>query len=81
MADGIVVKDPLNPKQTTLRTYSFMVDTGAESSLVREVDRDILTRTSEFAGLTVHDIGGTVQPLGGGFIDISFPGFRVRNRS
>ena len=26
----------------------------------------------------MHGIGGTVQPLGGGFVDFYFPGFRVR---
>jgi len=56
-----------------------MVDSGAESSLVREADRDILSRTNEFAGLTVVGIGGTVQPLGGGFIDFIFQGYRIRN--
>ncbi len=58
--------------------YSFMADSGAESSLVREVNRDILSRTNAFAGLTVVGIGGMVQPLGGGFIDLIFPGFRIK---
>ena len=71
--DGVTVKNAANRKHDGLRVYSFMVDSGAESSLVRESDRDIFTRTNEVAGLTVAGIGGLVQPLGGGFICLHLP--------
>ena len=37
-----------------------MADYGAEPSLIYECDRDFLSRTSEFAGLTAVGIGGEV---------------------
>ena len=55
-----------------------MVDSGAESSLSSHADRDLLVRTGEFHGMQVRGIGGAVPPLGGGFIDFVFPGFRVK---
>ncbi len=71
-ATGVTVKTATNPQHDGLRVYSFIVDSGAESSLVRASDRDILTRTNEFAGLTVIGIGGMVQPMGAASSTSSF---------
>jgi hypothetical protein len=62
--EGATVKNAACRQHDGLRVYSFMVESGAKSSLVRDADRDILSRTNEFAGLTVVGIGGMVQPLG-----------------
>ena len=75
---GVTIYDPACPAHTSLRQYSFIVDTGAESSLVTHKDRDILTRGGGFAGVTVMGIGGKVNPLGGGVLDFVFPGSRVK---
>jgi hypothetical protein len=74
---GVTIFDPSNTAHARLRKYAFLVDTGAESSLVTFADRDILTRAG-FAGLPVIGIGGGCQPMGGGLLDFIFPGSRVR---
>ena len=74
---GVTIFDPSNAAHTRLRKYAFVIDTGAESSLVTFADRDVLTRAG-FAGLPVIGIGGGCQPLGGGLLDFVFPGSRVR---
>ena len=73
----MTIFDPINPTHARLRKYSFVVDMGAESSLVTFADRDVLT-SAGIAGLPVIGIGGGCQPMGGGLLDFVFPGTRVR---
>ena len=75
---GVTIFDPTAAHHKGLRQYKLMVDSGAESSLISHADRDLLVRTGEFQGMQVRGIGGAVPPLGGGFIDFVFPGFRVK---
>ena len=72
--EGVTIFDEANPLHRGLRRYDFIIDTGAESSLVLNKDRGVLTRPGGFNGVSVEGIGGRIAPLGGGMIDFVFPG-------
>ena len=74
----MTVYDSANPDHSSLRKYEFMMDSGAETSLIKVSDSDVLLRTDTFKGHSVSGVGGPVASLGGGYIDFAFPGYRVK---
>ena len=75
---NMTVYDPANPDHSSLRKYEFMMDSGAETSLIKVSDSDVFLRTDTFTGHSVSGVGGPVTSLGGGYIDFAFPGYRVK---
>ena len=79
----VTLFDAKNPAHAGLQKYAFLVDTGADHSLVRPDTRALLTRNDTFPGVHCTGIvdGATLPVLGSGYLDFVFPGHAPSTRA
>ena len=75
----VTIYDSEDPQQLLLRRHAFIVDTGADHSLVRPDKAFLLARSGSFPGVRCTGIaGGPALPvLGSGYLDFVFPGYEL----
>jgi len=73
----VTLFNPEDPAQADLPRHAFLVDTGADHSLVKPDKACLLARPGSFPGVYCTGIsGGAALPiLGAGYLDFVFPGF------
>ena len=72
----VTVYDPSNPTHCALQRHAFLVDSGADHSILQPTVAHLLTRKGSFPGISCSGIvaGPPLPILGSGYLDFIFPG-------
>ena len=71
--------DAADATHAGLRQYPFLIDTGADHSLLRPDRESLLARSGSVPGVQCSGIAGGVSlpVLGSGYLDFVFPGYEI----